>query len=657
MRRAMRSYVVCLFAIIFSIVFNEKTVGQIFPDSISERIDGLEPSEKIDTLLALTWSNREKNPDLALAFAKKGIAIAREHKINKPLTQLYGFTGVIYQHYKDQTEKAIPFYHESLKVSIQENDSSQLGYVYNNLGDAFYKIGNVPLAEEYANKSMEVFQSLNHTKGIAYSYINIGFVNRIQENYEKALSSFRKAIEIRETINDSVGIASATLELGRTYKAKGEYDEAMKYFRKSLELHREINNKQYMAYSLNGMGDIFLIKKNYDAALERYKKAIKLNEERGNATGIINDYLGVALVYSEINEKHLGEKYITMAFDKAKASSNSRSLLKAFETKARFYENIGEYRTANKSYRKYLEIYDSLYSQQQFQTLSEIKDRFAITEKLSETSKSLEAKRKEQIYFYSLILLLLIIAIGLITRYRAKVKMNNKLQKINHTKDKVFSVISHDLKSPFNSLIGFSEVLMEELEERNYEDAKHQAYLLNKTANDSFMLINNLLNWSRSQRESISFEPEELLLDEVVNSVLSIAESAAEEKNISIHKQYDENLTLMADQDLLNTILTNLITNAIKFTHVEGKVSIEAKKDGQNIRISIIDNGVGISDENLKKLFDLGESFSTRGTGNEKGTGLGLMVCKDFVELHGGTINIESTQGKGSRFTFSIPQE
>ena len=653
----MRCFILWFSVLLFLLVINAPVNGQSIPDSILNKIDKLEPLEKIDKLLELTWDNREKNPDMALALAEKGIHIAHQHNISKPLGQLYGFTGVIYQHYKDQTETAIPFYHESLKISIGENDSSQIGYIYNNLGDAFYKIGNVPLAEEYADKSLEVFQSLNHTSGIAYSYINIGFVSRIQEDYDKAISSFRKAIEIRETIDDSVGIASATLELGKTYKARGDYDEAMKYFRKSLELHRLIKNNQYMAYSLNGMGDIFLYRKDYESALNSFKKAIELNKTRKNESGLIDNYLGIAILYSELNEKQKGEKYLNMAFDKANSAKNPQNLLTVFRTKAQFYENIGKYRTANLSYRKYLEVYDSLYSQQQFQTLSEIKNRFAITEKLSETNKNLEIKRKEQIYFYSIILLLLVITAGAIARYRAKVKMNNKLKDLNHTKDKVFSVISHDLKSPFNTLIGFSEILIEELEEGNTEDAEEQARMLNKTANDSYLLITNLLNWSRSQRDTISFDPEELVLEDVLEDIISLSKGPASDKNISIVKDFESGLSFNADRDLLSTVLTNLITNAIKFTPQNGEISIEATKANEIVTISVADTGIGIPPENLKKLFNVKDSFTTRGTNNEKGTGLGLLVCKDFVEIHGGEITAESQPNKGSRFTFTIPQK
>lgn len=630
--------------------------AQSIPDSIHVELEALSSEEKIEKLTDLAWSKREKNPDIAIALAEKGISLSNEKGNEKTLARLYGYSGVIYQHYKHKTDKAIPLYYKSLEYSLKHNDSVQTGYIYNNLGDAFYQIGNIPLALEYANKSMEVFRSLNNTLGIAYSYINLGYVLREQNKYEEAIGSFKKAIALRKTINDSVGIASATLELGKTYKAKGEQDEAMNYFRRSLRLHQQINNKIYMAYSLQGMADIFSKRNQYDTARASYQKALVFNKERENTSGIIDNYLGLAVLHSKENNRESGVEYLDMAGSLAKKSGNTQDILKVFETKARFFENLNDYKSANSNYRSFLRIYDSLYSAQQFRTLSEVNNRFAITEKLSETNKSLEAKRKEQYYIYSLLALLLIIVVGVISRYRSKVKMNKKLKELNRTKDKVFSVISHDLKSPFNVLIGFSETLIEELEEENIDEAKEQALMLNKTANDSFTLITNLLNWSRSQRESISFEPETVVLDTIADDIISLASVSAGAKNISIEKKFNENLTFVADQDLVSTILTNLINNAVKFTHPGGTVTIEAHSGKKEVIISVSDDGVGISQENKARLFDIDESVTSRGTSNEKGTGLGLMVCKDFVEIHGGKITVDSQPGKGSRFSFSIPQ-
>lgn len=218
-----------------------------------------------------------------------------------------------------------------------------------------------------------------------------------------------------------------------------------------------------------------------------------------------------------------------------------------------------------------------------------------------------------------------------------------------------FSIIAHDLKSPFNGILGFSEMLKNEARDLDIGSIVDYAELINSSAQHAFELLENLLEWARIQQGSIPFEPKTLLLNTLINSEIEDSKYNAYQKNIALVNGINENVILFADGNMISTVLRNLISNAIKFTPKNGKVKIEVQKMDGQVEISVADTGIGLSRETRDKLFKIETSFTTRGTENEKGTGLGLLLCKEFVEKHGGVIWVESDLGKGSRFILSLP--
>lgn len=235
-------------------------------------------------------------------------------------------------------------------------------------------------------------------------------------------------------------------------------------------------------------------------------------------------------------------------------------------------------------------------------------------------------------------------------------KYSEELQEANATKDKFFSIIAHDLKSPFNSLMGFSEIIKNEARNLDIATIEQYAGLISSTSTNTYRLLENLLDWARMQQSQLVFKPVSFILSNVVNDVLEILIEKANSKMIAIINYIPGNLIVWADKDMLKTILRNLISNALKFTPTNGKVEIKAALMNDELEISITDNGIGIKPDEISKIFKIGSSFSKRGTENEKGTGLGLLLCKEFVEKHNGQIKVESQVGKGSTFSFTLRQ-
>ncbi|PLX21433.1 MAG: hypothetical protein C0597_03350 [Marinilabiliales bacterium] len=225
-----------------------------------------------------------------------------------------------------------------------------------------------------------------------------------------------------------------------------------------------------------------------------------------------------------------------------------------------------------------------------------------------------------------------------------------------HIKDKFLSIIAHDLRDPFNILIGYSDLILDQLEDLNREKLIQYVQAINISSNNAYNLLNNLLDWSKSEAKKITYHPEEINISKTLNNIISSLNYAASAKNISIRKEYEANITIMSDENMLKTVLRNLIGNAIKFSYKNSDINIEIVEEKLQFVININDTGIGIKKENLTKIFSPEFDVSRTGTGNERGTGLGLKICKEFITKWGGRIWVESEYGNGSKFSFSIPK-
>jgi signal transduction histidine kinase/ligand-binding sensor domain-containing protein len=245
----------------------------------------------------------------------------------------------------------------------------------------------------------------------------------------------------------------------------------------------------------------------------------------------------------------------------------------------------------------------------------------------------------------------------LLSQKEVLVKMNNELNELNVSKDKFFSIIAHDLKNPFNTILGYSEILKDDIKAGNQATIEESVGLVHAAAVQTLRLLENLLEWANSQRGKILFKPVPIKLNELLVEEFSVLIDMATGKNIELKSFLNDDLTIIADRNMIKTVLRNLISNAIKFTHKNGKVEVKAMSENKHIVISVSDNGIGMTKETIAKLFRIDANLTTHGTEDEKGTGLGLFLCKEFVEKHGGRIWVESEAGRGSTFKFLLPED
>ncbi len=241
------------------------------------------------------------------------------------------------------------------------------------------------------------------------------------------------------------------------------------------------------------------------------------------------------------------------------------------------------------------------------------------------------------------------------TLQRELTREKTMLEEANATKDKFFSIIAHDLKNPFNALLGFSDYLLENFREMDQEEIETQLEMLSDTSKQTYTLLEDLLTWSKTQRSKIDCKPEKIDIKFLCNEIRGAVGTMAEEKDIELQHVAEENLELFADPNMLKTFLRNLVSNAIKFSFRGKKVIVTFANVGKFTKITVSDSGTGISAVNQGRLWNLAGKYTTRGTEAESGTGLGLIICKEFVEAHGGKIWVESEENEGSNFIFTLP--
>jgi signal transduction histidine kinase len=232
-----------------------------------------------------------------------------------------------------------------------------------------------------------------------------------------------------------------------------------------------------------------------------------------------------------------------------------------------------------------------------------------------------------------------------------------QLLQLNMDKDRFISILAHDLRSPFTSILGFLRILSKKIRSYTIEEIEEYIQMISQSAQNTFNLLEDLILWTMSQSGKLPYEPQKLIFTEVCNDVMGILKPIAIAKSITLNYFVPEEITLFADSNMLKTVLRNLVSNAVKFTNPGGRIDIYAKKTAANITISVSDNGIGMEPETVNSLFDISKTHTTIGTGNESGTGLGLFLCKEFIEKHGSKIRVESKKSEGSSFYFTLLAE
>lgn len=569
------------------------------------------------------------------------------------LSASYNNLGALYS-YGSEQKKSLEYFIKSINIGVEAQDSFSLAPAYSNVAEFYYELKEYNSALKYFKKALEIDLHYNIPEDVAISYLDVGHVNTNLRRYDDALVNLNEAQNLLSEINDDFYKIILYQRFGNYYQETGELNLAESYILKAQRLLSAYNYPMLDAETLSIKGEILLKQKKFKNSLAVLDSSIEKYNEI-NSQGTFNE------LYNDKADAYFGLKLHNKAYEFLQLANKEEELLES-NVIAEYLSEF-ERSEALKEERARFQLVQELENQRNENVLIKVRSRLYFTIYIAlflgavlvvalylfvlkqNHNKSLESSHE-----------LIIHQKHLIQESYSHLKENEKrLAALNATKDKFFSIIAHDLKNPFNTLIGISELMISNPEIKDTEDFEELMQGMFETAKSGHNLLENLLEWSRSQVGSIQLEPKLISLNDVFKAAFTFFQETAKAKGITISIAEVNAGVVYADYNMVNFIIRNLINNAIKFSYGGSKIEVESRVDNKKTVISIIDNGVGINAETIDKLFKIEHSIQKNGTANEKGTGLGLVLCKEFVENNGGEIWVESKEGKGSKFSFSLP--
>jgi len=576
--------------------------------------------------------------------------------------------GVFYQTYGVvDYGKALDILNRSVEIEDSLNMNSEkifsflaIAQVYENVGILDKSIDNLqraqPFSEHYGSDTTQLL--ISSRRGRVYA---------AQHKDSAAFDNYENALEKARDLKLLNWQAEVYIHLGKLYSAKKEKEKSLENFKNALEIYRDINDKPNEAVALNEVGEMYQVIKNYDRALANHKAAIEIREKLKDDNGLAQSYNNVGILYFNDKNYKRAIANLLLALQAGNTAHNQNELLTTSDYLSQCYREEKDFKEALKYREQYVRYEDFINKEKDELQLIEKENQKIVDEKESKISElnsdiaenEKELKKQKRDEFYLILFALFVAIVAGVIGYLLYVnkKKERKLQETNDTKDKLFSIIGHDLKGPLNSLTSFSSLLLNHIDMISKEEIKMLSVDIDKSLKNLFTLLENLLEWSRSQTGNIDFKPEDFDLADVLKENETLLKIQAQNKNITIVNENKNPLPVSLHKNSINTVVRNLLSNAIKFTPENGTITLRADERGKDYLISVTDTGVGMSPAAIQKLFKIGTKHSTLGTAKEKGTGLGLILCKDFVEKNGGSIGVESKEGVGSKFYFFVPKK
>lgn len=576
-------------------------------------------------------------------------------------------------------EQSLTYANEALMLARELGEEKHTARAYTNIGNAYFLMNQYHKALEAYFKAESIYTHYNDTDNIANINNNIAAVYLKTGDVDKTIERFTTALEIKHKLGDSTNIANISSNLGVVYMQRKDYNAALTHFRKALEIHTKLKNKTGIADLSNNIAELYILRKQYPEAKEMLLAAESNYLANNNMIGVARARANLGLCCGFLGEN---TKAAMLFEDAVRLAREARALDVESDTYRAirdYYASRGDYTNAYHYSLHYQAANDSIFNRTLVERLAEVETEYLQARR----EREMELLRKENeiqaqenkmhmIYLYFSIALFAVI-IGLFgvvyNRYRVKRKINAKLnianlrlkesefklQESNRVVNHILSVIAHDLRNPVNTVYGFSELLHDHVPNLAKDEVKKYSGIIYNTSLKILGLLENLLNWSKAESKALEYKPERIALFLLLEEVLSICDIHAAQKSISVVNEVPTQVHAFADHNLIESVLRNLINNAIKFTHEGGTVKIKAATHGDEVHMSVVDNGTGIAEDSLAHIFDANFHETTEGTAQESGTGLGLYLCKEFLSINKGRIWVESKPGRGSTFTFSLP--
>ena len=569
----------------------------------------------------------------------------------------------------------------ALDIFKQLGDSVEISGVLNNLGLLYQNMSDYDRALETFIHVMAIEERLGNINGLARTYNNIGIQYFRNSNYDKAIEYHRKAMVYSKRSNNQRFLSSALHGLGADFELKVMPDSALFYFKAAAAINLKNGYASWLGNNYARIADIYLLQKNQFNLFHEYiSKAIDLFETNADWGSYVQMKHLLAQQYIQQKKMEAVEAILRQTETFIDSSLTVEQKAWYYKTRHNYYKAIGNTAKAY-NYLFQQKIYDDSLSKMLNENADrEVEARFSMHKKEQENDKlrmnnalNSQIIVRQRILLVSFIVLaiFLIVSIILVSRSHSKIKIaNHKLEEQNKriekqaaelahsnaSKDKFLSIIAHDLRNPFNAILGFSELLLNS--EYEFAETEKQQFLksINTSADHASKLLENLLLWARSRMGKTEFEPQPVDLQGIAFECSEIAQAMADNKQLNLRQDFETAVIAYCDPAMIRTVILNLLTNAIKFTPKNGTITIAGKLVDDHVEVCVEDTGVGIAPDILKKLFKLNHHVVMPGTENEYGTGMGLLLCDEFIKKNNGKITVISEENKGSRFCIELPR-
>jgi len=645
-------------------------------------------SSKVDTSLYLIKAlYKSKNYKKALLYIDQTERLSKFLNHTKGIADVNYYKALIYSK-KDDYYNAIDGYNKSRKYYSQLGDTLGIAKVNNSIGLIEIKRGNYSVGLENSLSAIQTFETRNLLDELSSAYNNLAEAYYNTHQVDKALEFNIKALNVRQQLKDSSGIKTSTKNIASLYSDRKEHRKAIEYYEKVLKLLNPKKDQAIRGEVLPRIGSEYLQFKDYDKASKYLIEGLKFNRTTKNDDGILRTLNAIGELNMQQKKVKLAEIQLNEAYTIASRINNKPELLKNYRLRKVLDSTNGKFQNAFFWQSKFYDLKTELEQAKQPKIpvntnviKKEVVDTTSDAEfnsiaKQEENKKNEEEVKKLKAISYVLIAAFLIVSTILLLIYlkrQSTLKFNRELQAkneqiqlqnevfseqtknledINKVKDRLFSIVSHDLKDSISSIKAFIDLLKEDSISR--EEFYNLVPELSENADSASSLLYNLLNWSKSQMQNLEPKAELFNIQEVFQNKMALVEQKVEQKRIVLIDESHRDF-IYADKSMIEIVIQNLITNAVKFTRVGDVITVSNSDHNGKTLICVEDTGVGISRENVDKLFQNG-TFTTRGTSNEKGTGLGLSICKELVELNNGRIWVESTPNVGTKFYVELPK-
>lgn len=582
--------------------------------------------------------------------------------------------------------KAIDSYKRWLMLAEKSGNEKRVAQAETALGSTYFISGNLSDALSNYLQALRYYEKSNDIQSLIGVYSGLVEIYDKQNNFSKSLEYNLKALAIHEASSDKFSTVTAYDHAGKLYLRQKNYSKSKEYFSKSLQLYNELNNSAGQASTLIQLGILSAESNKHEQAVNYFESGFRKAKELKILPMQASALNGIALSYEKIYLYDKAIQSAKAAESIAKSASLKIELEQAYETLARLYQLTKEPDKA-KTFSSLSElIKDSLYNDRILKQLADYQLRYEneksekqFIEQQRQQALLMAELQQERFKTNSLIFVAIVVAIlalvmfvtaQRITRLNRKLstqkneleQINNAIEKqkdelgrLNQVKDRFFSIISHDLRNNLTTMKLYFNLTSnpDYTPDESYKELSTQ---IASSVDNTIDLLENLLVWAQMQIKGVDYNPQLFSVKNLIEDNVNLLAANASYKNIQTTVSCNNNIEAYADIDMMNLVLRNLISNAIKFTEFDGSIHIHGRVDeDRTVIISITDSGVGISEENMQKLFSKSVNPSTLGTGNEKGTGLGLLLCKEFVEKNNGVIHVQSKVGQGTTFTIHLP--